>query len=263
MFALQVDQAYSAAMTFLLGCTLSAALGGSLVFLVLPGLTTFSGLCLALGLVLVPLSLFIAWPWQPMFFTAAALNFLPMLSLNNTMAYDAEQFYNSAAAMLTGIAAATMAMRIIPPPSPAVRTRRLLRLAFADLWRLARGHASKTQAKWQGRMHARLNALPEQAAPLERAYLAAALAVGTQIIRLRKVAPRFVPDAAISAALDPLAEGRVQAAIDGLQQLDRTLGTLSAARPESRILRRLRGGILAISEEVTEFTEFFECGDDA
>ncbi len=257
LFALQGDQAYSAAMTFLLGCMVSAVLAGLLVFLVLPGVVTFSRLCLVLGLVLVPLGVFIALPWRSMFFTAAAVNLLPLVSLNNTMTYDAEQFGNSALAIVAGIAVATIAIRVVPPPSPATRTRRLLRLALTDLRNLARGRGPASRDQWEGRTFARLEALPDQAMPVERAYLAATLTVGSQIIRLRQVAPRFVSAAALDAALDPLAAGRVQAAFAGMQGLDRTLAALSLARPGSRILRRLRASILMVTNEVSEFAEFF------
>ena len=49
LFPLQGDRAYSAALIFLFGCVLSAALAAILMFGVLPAVTTFPGLCLALG----------------------------------------------------------------------------------------------------------------------------------------------------------------------------------------------------------------------
>ena len=48
--------------------------------------------------------------------------------------------------------------------------------------------------------------------------MASTLAVGARILRLREVAPRFVSVAALDAALVPIAEGRLEAALEGLQR---------------------------------------------
>ncbi len=225
-----------------------------LTFGVLPSVVTFPGLCLALGLVLVPLGVGIASPWRPAFFTAAAVNLIPLMSLKNVAAYDAAQFYNTVLAILSGIAVATILIRILPPPSPATRTRRLLRFALADVRRLARGRGTRSIRAWSDRMFARIVAVPDYAEPVERAYMSAALAAGRRIIRLREVAPRFVSPRTLDAALVPLAEGRVPAALKGLEALDREL---TAAARDARIVRRLRAVVLAMSEELAEFPEFF------
>ncbi len=141
-------------------------------------------------------------------FFAASVNFLPMLNITNGMTYDASQFWNGAIAILAGIAVGTLAMLIMPPLSPAIRTRRLLALTLADLRRLAKRASPGRQDDWESRGVARLLAMPGQAEPVERAELAAAVAVGKEIVRLRHVAPRFVPGAAVDAALAALAEGR-------------------------------------------------------
>jgi hypothetical protein len=44
--------------------------------------------------------------------------------------------------------------------------------------------------EWDGRMYGRFAALPDQAEPLQRSRLLAALSVGTAIIQLRHMAPR-------------------------------------------------------------------------
>ena len=104
-------------------------------------------------------------------------------------------------------------------------------------------------------MVARMVALPDAAEPVERSKMASALAVGLQVIRLSTVAPRFASAAAIEAALRPLAEGRVAAALAGLEALDREL---TAAAPEASIVRRLRAVVLAMSEELATYPEFFD-----
>ena len=99
--------------------SLSAALAAFVKFAVLPDTQTFAGLSLVLGAVLIPLSCFIALPWQPVLFTAATANFMPLLAPTNEMSYDGQQFYNSALAIMVGIGAAALAMRLLPPLSPA------------------------------------------------------------------------------------------------------------------------------------------------
>jgi len=225
------------------------------VLWLLPGVVTFPGLCLALALPLVPMSFFVALPWQPVFFTAAVVNILPMLSLANTMTYDAQKFYNLVLAILVGIAAATVAIRLLPPPSPELRTSRLLKFALADLRRLAQRRRRARPRKWRARAQARLVALPPQAEPLQRAQMASILAVGVQIIRLREVAPRFLPRAAVDAALEAVCDGQTTVAIDRLGEIDRRLAALE---PETRILRRLRASILAITQELATYPSFFE-----
>ena len=105
------------------------------------------------------------------------------------------------------------------------------------------------------RMVARMVALPDAAEPVERSYMASALTVGLQVIRLRRVAPRFAAAEAIEAALRPLAKGGVPAALAGLEALDREL---TAAEPEASIVRRLRAVVLAMSEELATYPEFFD-----
>jgi len=254
----QADQAYSASMIFLLGCGLSAVLAAIFKFAVLPGIATFPGFCLVMGLVLVPLSIIVALPWQPFFFTAAAINFIPLLAPANAMTFDPQQFYNSALAIIVGIGAATLGMRLLPPLSPATRARRLLALTLDDLRRLAKRPAPGTRDEWEGRVYARLLALPEQAEPLQRAQLAAALFVGNQIIRLRNVAPRLNQSAAVDSALNAIADGRSVAAVEQLSQIDRALAASSTSKPVMRASQRTRAGILAMSEALTEFTPYFD-----
>ncbi len=258
LLPLQGDVAYSASMTFLKGCVLGAGVAAVLVFGILPRVTSFPSLCLSLGLALVPLGFLLARARNPLFYFAASVNFLPMLSITNGMTYDASQFWNSTSAILAGIAFGAIAMLIVPPLSPAIRTQRLLALTLADLRRLAKRASPGRQDDWQSRGVARLLAMPEQAEPVERAALVAAVAVGKDVVRLRRVAPRFVPGAAVDAALQALAEGRSGEAIERLKDIDRLLAALTHAEPASRILLRLRAGVLAISGQLAEYAVYFD-----
>jgi uncharacterized membrane protein YccC len=258
LLPLQGDLAYSASMTFLKGCVLGTSVAAVLVFAILPRATSFPSLCLALGLALVPLGFLLARARTPLFYFAASVNFIPMLSITNGMTYDASQFWNSSSAILVGVACGAIAMRILPPLSPAIRTQRLLALTLADLRRLAKRASPGSQDNWESHGFARLLAMPDQAEPVERAELVAAVAVGTEIVRLRHVAPRFVPSAAVDAPLQALAEGRSGEAIERLRDLDRLLAALPRAEAASRILLRAQASILAICGQLAEFGPYFD-----
>jgi uncharacterized membrane protein YccC len=258
LLPLQGDLAYSASMTFLKGCLLGAVIAAVLVFGILPRVTTFPTLCLVLGLAYVPLGFLLARAKNPLFYFAASVNFLPMVSVTNGITYDASQFWNSSSAIVVGVAFGALAMRILPPVPPAIRTQRLLALALADLRRLATRASPGRQDDWQSRGVARLLAMPEQADPVERAQLVAVVAVGREIVRLRRVAPRFVSDGPVDAALQALAHGRSGEAIERLRDIDRLLAALPGAQAASRILLRLRASILAISGQLVEFGPYFD-----
>ena len=258
LLPLQGDVAYSASMTFLKGCVLGSGVAAVLVFAILPRATTFPSLCLALGLALVPLGFMLARAKSPLFFFAASVNFLPMLSINNTISFDASQFWNTASSILVGIAVGALAMRILPPLSPAIRTSRLLTLTLADLRRLAkRASSRRREDDWEGRGVARLLAMPDQADPVERAELVAASAVGNHIVRLRRVAPRFVPGAAVDTALQALAEGRSGEAIERLKDIDRQLAALPRAKSGSRAVLGLRAGLLMVCGQLDSYPAYY------
>jgi uncharacterized membrane protein YccC len=187
-------------------------------------------------------------------------NFVPLLSPANPMSYDTQQFYNSALAIVAGAGAAALALRLLPPSSPALRTRRLLALTLRDLRRLARRPVRWTANEWESRIYSRLSALPEQAEPLQRAQLLTALSVGTEIIRLRRVARRFVLHPEIDEALDAVARGSSPVAIERLARLDRILAALPSASPAARVRLRARGSILAMSEALAQHAAYFDAG---
>jgi uncharacterized membrane protein YccC len=250
------DGAYSASVEFLQGSSMSAVLAAVVAFGILPKATTFPSLSLILGLVLVPLGFLNARGWRPTLTFAAAVNFLPMLNITNGMSYDGSGFWNGAIAILAGIAVGCVAMVVIPPLSPAIRAQRLLALTLADLRRLAKRASPGRQADWESKGVARLLAMPDQAEPIERAELVAAVAVGKEIVRLRHVAPRFVRSAMVDAVLAPLALGRSNEAIERLKEIDRQVAAMPGAR--SRIQLSLRAGILAIAGQLSEFAAYFD-----
>ena len=257
LLSLQGDLAYSASMMFLQGCVIAVVVAAVLVFGILPKVTTFPSLCLALGPALVPFGFLMARARSPMMFFSASVHLPPMLSIANRMTYDASQFWNTSSAIVAGVGVGTVAMLILPPLSPAIRTQRLLALTLTDLRRLARQASPGRQDDWESRGVARLLAMPDRARPVERAELAAAVAVGKEIVWFRHVAPRFVPRAAVDTALSVLATGRSGEAIERLKEIERQVAAMPA-QPGRRILLRLRASILVISGQLAQFGSYFD-----
>src|SRR5205085_11739279 len=158
---------------------------------------------------LIPAGAAAAQPWQPVLFTYMAAYFTPLLAPTNQMNYDTQQFYNAALAIFAGSGAAALSFRLIPPLSPGFRTRRLLALTLRDLHRLTSGPIPRTSEDWEGHMYGRLSALPDEAQPLQRAEMLAALSVGTEIIELRRIGRRIDSGSELDAALEALRRGDV------------------------------------------------------
>jgi uncharacterized membrane protein YccC len=260
LFAPWGDRAYAMALQFTVGTALAAVFGAIIKFALLPGLSTFGGFSIALGLYLVPAGALMAQPWQAAMFTAMALNLVPLIVPENQMSYDPGQFYNSALALVTGSGAGALAFRVLPPLSPALRTRRLLALTLHDLRRLASGAITRTLDEWNGRMHSRLSVLPEQAEPLQRSQLVAALSVGSEIIRLRRIARRLGVGADLDAALSALATGNSAIVTARLARLDHFLASPPETGPTTELALRARSNILAISEALTQHASYFDAG---
>src|SRR6516225_4502961 len=258
LFSPRADRAYAGAVGFVVGTGLSAALAAVIAFAVFPGKEGFAAFSIAIGLVLVPAGAGVAQPWQTPMFTAMTAFFSFLLAPTNEMSYDVIQFYNRALAIVAGLGIAALSFRLLPPLSPAFRTRRLMTLTLRDLRRLAIGPIPRKPADWEGSMYSRLFAVPDAAAPLVRAQLVTALSVGSAIIQLRRIArcPGLAPE--LDAALEAVARGDSAMATTPLGQLDVAL----AARPDTAGLQ-VRGSILAISEGLLQHATYFDAGAPA
>ena len=106
-------------------------------------------------------------------------------------------------------------------------------------------------------MYGRFAAIPDQAQPLQRSQLMAALSLGSKIIQLRHIAQRLDLDAALDGALDALAEGQSAIAVERLASIDQVLASRRGAAPAAL---RARGLILAISAALTQHAAYFEAG---
>jgi uncharacterized membrane protein YccC len=258
LFSQRADQAYATVMSFMVGVALSTVFAAIVEFALLPGVATFAGFSLAIGLVLVPAGALMVQPWHTVMFVGMTANFIPLLAPANQMSYDTQQFYNGALAIVAGVGVAALAFRLLPPLSPALRSRRLLALTLRDLRHLTTGPIPRTANAWEGLVYSRLSALPEKAEPLQRAQILAALSVGTGIIRLRRVAHRFDQDVELDAALNALAKGNSSAAAERLARLDQRLAALPDTRPGGRVRLRARSSILVMLEALAQHAAYFD-----
>jgi uncharacterized membrane protein YccC len=258
LFAPRADEAYGSVVDFAIGTGLGAICAAVIDFAVLPGLSGFAAFSAALGLVLVPGGALMCQPWRTALFTAMVMNLVPLIAPENQMSYDPQQFYNASSALIVGILAAALAFRLLPPLSPALRTHRLLALTLRDLRRLTMGRSPRKAGDWEGLVYSRLSMLPEQAEPLQRARLLAALSVGTEIMLLRRAARMFDPRLELDVALDTIASGDSGLAVARLAGVDRKLAALSGTRPGPRIRLRVRESLLALSEALTRHAAWFD-----
>jgi len=257
LLAPRADQAYGAAIGFMVGNSLAAVLAAIVGFAVLPNHETFAALSLGIGLVLVPAGtgLALAPPSQVMIFTAIVSNFLPMLAPANQESYDTQQFYNFALGILVGSGAGVLSFSLMPPLSPAFRTRRLLAFTLRDLHRIATGPIPRTPDDWAGRMYGRLSVLPAAAERLQRSQLLAAFSVGIEIIQLRHICRRFDLGSGLDVALEAFARGNCAMTAARLADLDRALASGFGAAA-----LRARGLVLAISQALTQHSLYFDAG---
>ena len=258
----RAEQAYGAAILFTLGAVVDVVLTAIVAFAVLPelGIEKFAGFSLVLAVCLVPMGALLAQarqPWQVGLFTGMTMLFVPLLQPTNPMTYNPEAFYNSSSTIVFGAGIAVLSFRLLPPLSPAYRTRRLLALTLRDLRRLAIG---RSQPDWQGRVYGRLSAMPDEATPMERAQLVAALSVGTEIIRLRHIARHLGIGPQLDAVLAVLAEGHTARAIARLSRLDDVLAADAADGPGEETVLRLRASILVLADVLARHGAYFDTG---
>jgi len=262
LLELRGDQAYAAAMLFMVGILLDVVITAIVSFAVLPGLGTenFVAFSLVIGLCLIPIGALLKQarlPWQIGMMTAMTMTFIPFLRPTNPMTYDDLHFYNEASSIVVGNCAAALAFRLLPPIPPRTRTRRLLSLTLRDLRRLAQG---RMRSDWEDHVHSRLSVMPASATPLQRAQLLAALSAGSEIIRLRRFAQSLALGADLGRILAAIVGGRSAPAVADLARLDAALALRFDQLQEAQYALRMRSSILALSENLTEHADYFDAG---
>jgi uncharacterized membrane protein YccC len=257
------DLAYRGAIAFAIVGVGSVLFAAVIKFAVLPALDTFPEFCVALGLFFLPVGFVIAKSQNiavSVIFGGMAATLMPLLTPTNQMVYDTQQFYNSGLAMLVGCGIAPVVFSLLPPLSPELRARRLLAFALRDLRRLAIVPQLSTSEDWESRMYGLLAALPDNAEPLQRAQLLAALSVGTAIVELRRISPSLGIGAKLETAIAGVAQGKSALARTRLVRLDHDLASRSGAEWPTALALRARARILVLSEALAQHSAYFDRG---
>ena len=258
LFSARPDQAYAITMLFMVGAAVTTVLAAIANFALLPQMTSFAGLCLVIGLVLVPAGALMTQPRVPPVFIALTATFIPLLGPANQMTYNTLSFYNLALATFVGLGAAALAFRMLPPLPADFRVRRLLTRTRREVRQLASGRLQLASEAWEERIYNYLQAFPVQAEPVARSDLLSALVVGNAVIRLRPVAGRFDLDPELSVALDAIVQGDPETAIGRLDDFDAKLAAVARTTSGLRVRERARGSILVLSETLAQHKTYFE-----
>ena len=182
------EKAFHAATWFAAGTALTVMLACVLKFAVLPTFDSIWGLSAALAFFLVPLAALSTHPRLSAFIGPATVNFVPLVAPANQMVFNTADFYNSALSILAGCAIAAVALRVVGPLSPSIRTRRILGAAIADCDALRAGTWRPDSAQWSDRMRTRTGSLPSAAGLVEIDQLLLLFGQGARIIQQRETA---------------------------------------------------------------------------
>ena len=150
------ENAAQIGMMFLRGIFVALPVGFFVGQIVLPQLSSFAMLCLALGVPLFFAALGMASPALGATATSFSLHFIVLCAPQNSMRYDAAFFFNEAQAMLIGVGCAVMAFHLIGLRDPVWHGRRLLKATLGDLARLTRRSLSGAENWFGGRIADRL-----------------------------------------------------------------------------------------------------------
>ena len=124
--------------------------------------------------------------------------------------------------------------------------------------RLAAGSVRWRSEDWKALNYSRLSVLPVEALPQQRAELLAALSLGSEILRLRRVARRFDLQAELNPAFDAVARGDSAPGAAASRGPRREAGDARRDRVANIAPAPGRGRILAISELLTQHSAYFE-----
>jgi len=195
---------------FLYGTTAAIPFVGLYLFAILPMITGFPLLALALAPLFLPLGVAVAFPSLAGAAMPLVMGIGGGVALNNNYGpSDFAAFINSNVALCAGVLAAIFATRLVRVINPASAVLRVLRAGWRDLADAAEGRAVRSPSDWTSRMLDRvgliLPRLPRAAADLRLAGTDALrdLRVGLGVLQVREAA-RGAPLGEGSAAMEQL-----------------------------------------------------------
>src|SRR5262249_60271354 len=105
--------------------------------------------------------------------------------------------------------------------------------------------------------------LLDGAEPAQRPQTRPALAVGSEVINLGRIAPQPGVGAELDAALAGLAQGHSAAATARFAELDRRLAALAESGPQAFLALRTRAMVLLLSDALVQHGAYFDAGEGA
>ncbi len=222
VYALREEAAFSGAAIMAVGCTLSLLAAGATKFALLPlvqgwGFDGYGAFAVVVGGVLFVVAAAAVGLRQGTVRAAIAFgamaNFMPLFSPTNEISYDYAGFLNTAIAIMAGASLGAAGYRWLPPLTPALRTSRALSGTRRDLRRLMGGRWRLDEHGWARRLYTRLVQLPAKASLQQHAQILAALSVGHEVLRSRRLRARAVTSTADTMRLEA-ARQEISEAVD-------------------------------------------------
>ncbi|MFB9269480.1 FUSC family protein [Bradyrhizobium erythrophlei] len=203
------DNPAAIAAVFLKMSVVGAAVAGIYLFIILPPLTTFGALVVALAPLYLVCGLLLTVPAGAPYVLPVIFNGGGLIAISNEMQYDFAVFLNNALAYVVGIWIGALALALLRPLSMSWAVERLTRGMMADLAHTADVTMAEGRSTFESRMFDRINALlmrldqtvAEQNAIQQGAF--ASLRIGLNMLALRSFRPSLSAPAlqAIDAGL--------------------------------------------------------------
>ena len=197
------------AVDFIKGCTAAAVMGWISLLYLLPLTDSFAGLCLILGPCLFLGVMLATNPKTAFIGIGISVFYLTLLAPTNPMVYDASLYLNSALPTLAGAVLTMVVFRLVLPSNPRAQVHAMVRTIRRDIQALLLNRQTVTPLDWETRMHDRMLRLIARmrVAELQQDWLVrggfAALRIGREIIRVRRLLADFAGDARVGAATAP------------------------------------------------------------
>lgn len=254
LFAIR-DNPVAGGLGFLKGAAYACMGAGLYNFAVMPAISGFPMLAVALGTCLVGTGIAMRNPRTAASASIFAIFFLDLVGPENTTRMMASGFFNGSLALLLGMVCGTLVFTLLFPPNPRASRARLHRAARHDLARIGQDPGAWSAERWLSRMADRLGRqlatatiVPPDQAEADLHGMLAALTIGDAAIRLHGLAETSAgarqPVAMVLRRLDHFDPDRLSRT--ARMAAARLARQAARARPDEA--RRLRRGVVWLRE---------------
>lgn len=178
---------------FAKGSIVATVLAIAYLTLVLPAITTYSGLVCALAPTLFLATLVATNPRLIFVGVGFSVFFITELAPSNPMVFDLVTTINNGTALVLGALLTALVYRLVLPVNPRSRIRAMIRIIIADVAALARLSRPYTREAWESRMHdrmMRMRALLQVSGVAQENLMHGAFAafrLGREVLRMRSI----------------------------------------------------------------------------